>query len=76
MATFIPTDPLVKSPLPDDEAFLELLSEYKILALPGVVAEMPGYFRVSLTANDDMIERALPGFAAALARARSMVAAV
>jgi aspartate aminotransferase len=67
---------LVKSPLPDDEAFLELLSEYKIFALPGVTLEMPGYFRVSLTANDDMIDRALPGFAAAFERARSMVAAV
>jgi hypothetical protein len=27
---------------------------------------MPGYFRLSLTANDDMVTRALPGFAAAL----------
>jgi aspartate aminotransferase len=40
------------------------------------VAELPGYFRISMTANDEMIERALPGFAAAFARARSMVTAV
>jgi aspartate aminotransferase len=34
--------------------------------LPGAIVEMPGYFRISLTANDDMIERSLAGFAAAL----------
>jgi aspartate aminotransferase len=33
------------------------------------LVELPGYFRISLTANDDMIERALPGFAAAMQRA-------
>jgi hypothetical protein len=27
---------------------------------------MPGYFRISLTATDDMIDRALPVFAAAM----------
>ena len=27
--------------------------------------ELPGYFRISLTASDDMVTRALPGFAAA-----------
>jgi hypothetical protein len=26
---------------------------------------MPGYFRISLTASDDMIDRAIPGFQAA-----------
>jgi aspartate aminotransferase len=34
--------------------------------MPGQVVEMPGYFRISLTANDDMIQRSLPGFAAAI----------
>ena len=38
--------------------------------LPGSVAEIPGYFRLSLTATDDMIDRALPGFAAAFEHAR------
>jgi aspartate aminotransferase len=64
---------LVKSPLADDSAFADLLAEYDILCLPGYVAEIPGYFRLSLTANDDMIKRALPGFAATLERARSLV---
>lgn len=65
----------VKSPLPDDERFAELLAEYNILVLPGIVAEMPGYFRISLTANDSMIERSLPGFAAALQHVRSLAIA-
>jgi hypothetical protein len=28
--------------------------------------EMPGWFRISLTANDAMVDRALPGFERAL----------
>ena len=63
---------LPRSPLADDVAFAELLAEYDVLVLPGVVVEAPGYFRISLTANDEMIERALPGFEAALKRARTM----
>jgi aspartate aminotransferase len=66
---------LPHSPMPDDWAFTELLGEYGIFVLPGTVVEMPGYFRLSLTANDAMIERALPGFAAALERARQAVPA-
>jgi aspartate/methionine/tyrosine aminotransferase len=56
---------LPRSPLPDDEAFIELLAEQNIFCLPGTVVELPGYFRISLTANDTMIEQALPGFAIA-----------
>lgn len=39
-----------------------VLAEHDILSLPGTIVEMPGYFRLSLTASDEMIERALPGF--------------
>jgi aspartate aminotransferase len=53
---------LVRSPLEDDLAFTDLLAEQKIYCLPGSIFELPGYFRISLTANDEMIERALPGF--------------
>lgn len=56
---------LPKSPIADDRQFIRLLAEQKIYCLPGWIVEMPGYFRVSLTANDAMIDRALPGFAAA-----------
>ncbi len=34
--------------------------------MPGQVAELPGYFRLSLTASDDMVERALPALEAAI----------
>jgi aspartate aminotransferase len=57
---------LVRSPIPDDGAFIRRLAEGKVICLPGYVFEMPGYFRSSLTANDDMIERALPVFKAAI----------
>lgn len=57
---------LVDSPLPDDGAFLNLLAEHDVFCLPGSIVECPGTFRISLTANDDMIKRGLPGFAAAL----------
>jgi len=57
---------MVRSPLPDDMAYAEMLVNHKVLTLPGAVFEYPGYFRISLTANDAMIERALPGFEKAL----------
>lgn len=60
---------LARSPWTDDLAFLELLAEYGVYCLPGAVVEMPGYFRISLTASDEMIDRALPGFGAALEQA-------
>jgi len=34
--------------------------------MPGNVFELPGWFRISLTANDGLVERALRGFAKAL----------
>jgi aspartate aminotransferase len=57
---------LPRSPLADDWAFTELLAKHDILCLLGRVVEMPGYFRISLTASEEMIEQALPGFAQAL----------
>ena len=63
---------LPRSPLADDLAFIELLAQHDVFCLPGTVVEMPGYFRISLTASDEMIARALPGFAAALQEAQSL----
>jgi aspartate aminotransferase len=57
---------LVRSPWGDDLAFCERLADYDIFCLPGAVFEMPGYFRISLTANDGMVERSLTGFELAL----------
>jgi aspartate aminotransferase len=58
-----------RSPIPDDDAFCERLGEEGIIAMPGSFLELPGYFRLSLTATDDMIERSLPGFARAIDQA-------
>ncbi len=56
---------LPKSPWPDDWAFTRFLGEREIYVLPGTVVDMPGSFRISLTASDAMIDKALPAFAAA-----------
>ena len=61
---------LVRSPWEDDMAFIELLAKHNVFCLPGSVFEMPGYFRISLTANDEMIRNGLPGFASALQQAK------
>jgi aspartate aminotransferase len=66
---------LPRSPLADDWAFVELLAELDTFVLPGAVVEMPGYFRISLTANDEMIERGLVAFAAAIEKVREGAAA-
>lgn len=60
---------LVRSPLAEDHVFAEMLSEYDIFCMPGAALELPGYFRLSVTASDQMIDRSLPGFAAAIKRA-------
>ena len=55
----------VRSPEADDLAFCRRLAERQVLVLPGTICEVPGYFRVSLTASHDMIDRALPALRAA-----------
>jgi aspartate aminotransferase len=62
---------LVRSPLEDDRRFSDLLRAHEVFVLPGSMFEMPGWFRLSVTANDDMVERALPGFAKAFSEARA-----
>ena len=53
-----------KTPIEDDARFAALLAEEGVFCLPGHVVEMPGYLRATVTANEEMIERALPKFAA------------
>jgi aspartate aminotransferase len=60
---------LIRSPIPDDRRFTDMLAEERILVMPGSMLEAPGYFRISLTASDEMIERSIPGFARAMKRA-------
>jgi aspartate aminotransferase len=53
---------------PGDEAvFCNRLAAADVFVLPGALCGIPGQFRVSLTASDDMIEWALPKFAQVLA---------
>jgi aspartate aminotransferase len=59
---------LPRSPIEDDVAFTDALAADGVFCLPGSVVEMPGYFRISLTANDRMVDEAIPRFAAAFAR--------
>jgi aspartate aminotransferase len=61
---------LPRSPLADDAAFTEILSRHDVFVMPGRLMEMPGYFRISLTANEDMIDRSVAGFAAAIREAK------
>lgn len=57
-----------KSPIENDAKFADVLAQKGVLCLPGSVVKMKGYLRASLTASDDMIDRALPIFAAARGR--------
>jgi len=60
---------MARAPIADDVAFCDLLARHRVLVLPGAVVEVPGWFRISLTATDEMVERGVPGFAAAYAEA-------
>jgi aspartate aminotransferase len=53
---------LPTSPVPDDIAFVDRLARDKVFVLPGAIVEMPGRFRISVSGNDEMIDRALPVF--------------
>jgi aspartate aminotransferase len=44
----------------DDFGFIEQLASASVLALPAPVFHHRGYFRLSLTGSEDMLERALP----------------
>jgi aspartate aminotransferase len=60
---------MARAPIADDVAFCDLLAKHRVLVLPGTIVEVPGWFRISLTASDEMVERGLAGFAAAYAEA-------
>nr|MDQ3764136.1 aminotransferase class I/II-fold pyridoxal phosphate-dependent enzyme [Actinomycetota bacterium] len=62
---------LPRAPIADDRAFCALVAEHGVAVLPGHVIELPGYFRISLTATDDMVEHSLPIFARVIEQARS-----
>jgi aspartate aminotransferase len=53
---------LPTSPITDDDAFVRRLARDNVYVLPGHLVEMPGRFRISVTGNDEMVERAIPVF--------------
>jgi aspartate aminotransferase len=53
---------MAKAPTDDDVAFCDALAANDVLVLPGTVVEVPGWFRISLTASDAMVDQALPAF--------------
>ena len=57
---------MVRSPDPDDLAFCTKLASHGALVLPGTIVESPGWFRISLTASDEMVTRGLEAFQAVL----------
>lgn len=57
---------MARAPIDDDQVFAAMLADHLVLVLPGSVVEVPGWFRISLTASDEMVERGLTGFAAAI----------
>lgn len=64
---------VVESPFADESKFIDRLAQDDVLVLPGSVFDAPGYFRISLTATMEMIERALPVFAAVRAEVPATV---
>ena len=46
----------------DAERHWNALADRDVFVLPGSAMNAPGHFRISLTASDEMVERALPAF--------------
>jgi aspartate aminotransferase len=65
---------MARAPIEDDMAYGGVLADHGVLILPGTVVEAPGWFRISLTASDAMVDRGLTGFDAALAAAGARTA--
>ena len=59
-----------KTPIADDVEFVNTLMKYKILAVPGRGFGRPGHMRVSFCVDRETIQRALPGFKAAIEQVR------
>ena len=60
----------LKTPVPDDIAFVRALQAEGVLAVPGSGFGRKGYIRLSLTVPRETIVRSLPAFARAAERAK------
>jgi len=59
-----------RTPIDDDPAFVDVLLQHHILTVPGRGFGRPGYMRIAFCVERKVIERALPGFKAAMAQVR------
>jgi len=57
-----------KSPIPDDVAFVGILADELILAVPGTAFGAPGHFRLSFAVPESTISGSLAGFRQGLER--------
>ena len=60
-----------KAPGGDDVAFIETLARHRVLGVPGTAFGMPGYFRLTFCVDEAVINRAAPGFKAAMQEIKS-----
>jgi aspartate aminotransferase len=60
----------LKTPIPDDMAFLRILQNEGVLVVPGSGFGRSGYVRLSLTVPRETIVNSIPSFARALAKAK------
>jgi len=59
-----------KSPVPDDQAFVDALLEEKILVVPGKGFGFAGYVRICCSVDEAIIARSAPGFKRAVEKLR------
>jgi aspartate aminotransferase len=62
----------LKTPIPDDVAFVNLLQDELILAVPGVGFGGPGHIRLAYCVDDQTIINAMPGFKRVLERVNAL----
>jgi aspartate aminotransferase len=57
-----------RTPVPDDVAFVRILQEERILAVPGTGFGCSGHMRIAYCVDDATIEGSIEGFARAFKR--------
>ena len=48
----------------DGQRYWNALADRDVFVMPGALMNAPDYFRISLTASDEMVAKAVPAFAA------------
>jgi len=63
----------MKTPIPDDIAFVRMLAREGVLGVPGTGFGRSGYLRLSLTVPEDVIRTSEAGFAAAFHAVQKLI---